>query len=96
MKLTFTATDRPLIRLERFIAVSAAISFLNWSAVVVLTEVFGANYIISILVINTLMGLLNFEMEEVWVFKKIPISRHHRIDHAHARYVRDVISSTHH
>ena len=96
MKLTFTATDKPLLRLERFIAVAAVIAFLNWSAVVVLTELIGANYIISIIVISTLMGILNFEMEEVWVFKKIPKSVHHRIKKAihdkHAKFTKDVIA----
>lgn len=80
MRLTFTATDRPLLRLERFVVIAALMLLLNWITVVVVVELMEANYLISIIMINIIMGLLSFELQDVWVFKKLPKSTHHRIE----------------
>jgi putative flippase GtrA len=72
MKLTFVAVDKPMLRMERFIVSAALTCLLNWACVVFIVEILGGNYIISILIINSLLGLFSFEMQELWVFKKLP------------------------
>jgi len=78
MKLTFIAVGHTVLRLERFAVVGFLIFFLSWSGAVFLVNILKANYIFAIILTQLILALLNFRLENVWVFAKIP-QREHRL-----------------
>lgn len=78
MKLTFVAPDHTVLRLERFAIVGFLISFLSWAGAIFLVEIFESNYLFAILMTQLSMALLRFRLDKVWIFAKIPKSKHHR------------------
>ena len=67
--ITFKAKSEWQKRFVKFFIVSVSTILLNYGAVILLTEVFGVYYLISIAFSIILFSVLNYKLNKLWVFK---------------------------